>query len=48
VLMHRGRAIAGGAIDEVLAAGPLREAFGVEPVAGGALGFRLGEGGCPP
>jgi iron complex transport system ATP-binding protein len=48
VLMHRGQAIAGGASDEVLAAGPLREAFGVEPVAGGALGFRLDEGGAQP
>ncbi len=40
-LLHGGRLLACGSPDEVLAAGPLRTAYGVEPVPGGALGLRL-------
>jgi ABC-type hemin transport system ATPase subunit len=45
VLMHRGRILAAGAPDAVLAAQPLAIAFRVAPVPGGAMGFRLLEGG---
>lgn len=41
VLLHRGRVLISGVVDAVLAAQPLVEAFGVAPVVGGALGFRL-------
>lgn len=43
-LVYGGRLAAVGAPAEVLAAGPLRAAYGVEPVIGGGLGLRLMEG----
>lgn len=46
VLMHRGRLIAEGAPDAVLASPALVAAFGVVPEPGGAMGFRL-SGGAP-
>jgi iron complex transport system ATP-binding protein len=42
-LIHRGRVQAAGAPDAVLAAEPLRAAFAVRPVPGGALGFERAE-----
>ncbi len=40
VLLQNGRVLASGATAAVLASGPLRAAFAVDPVPGGALGFR--------
>jgi hypothetical protein len=46
VLLHEGRVLAQGAPGAVLAAGPLRLAFGVEPEPLAAGAFRLSrEGG---
>jgi iron complex transport system ATP-binding protein len=39
-LLHAGRVAARGAIADVVAAGPVREVYGVELVPGDALGFR--------
>jgi iron complex transport system ATP-binding protein len=44
VLLHQGRTLASGTAGEVLAAAPLRAAFGVEPEAG-AIGYRLAGSG---
>jgi iron complex transport system ATP-binding protein len=41
VLLHRGRVQADGNVDTVLTDEPLRTAFGVRPVPGGALGFEV-------
>ena len=40
-LLHGGRLLACDTPDVVLSVGPLRTAYGVEPVPGGALGLRL-------
>lgn len=40
LLLHQGRTVASGAVAEVLTAEHLLPVFGVEPVAGGAWGFR--------
>ncbi len=41
VLVHDGRVLAAGDPDAVLAAGPLRTAYGVEPVRQDGFGYRL-------
>ncbi len=40
LLLHQGRTVASGPVGEVLTATHLLPVFGVEPVAGGAWGFR--------
>jgi iron complex transport system ATP-binding protein len=42
-LLQGGRLVLVGTPAEVLSAGPLRAAYGVEPVPGGGLGLRLAE-----
>jgi len=48
IMLHRGRVLVSGAVSEVLAPEPLATAFGVRPVAGGALGFHLVQPPVPP
>lgn len=43
-LLHDGRLLALGPPGEVLTAGPLRAAYGVEPLSGGGFAVRLMEG----
>lgn len=40
-LLHHGRVIASGGVDAVIADEPLRQAYGVEAVRGGAMSFKL-------
>ena len=40
LLLHAGKVVAHGPVADVIAAGPVREVYGVELVPGGALGFR--------
>jgi iron complex transport system ATP-binding protein len=44
LLLHQGKVIACGDVAAVIADAPLRKAYGVEAVRGGATGFKLIEG----
>jgi iron complex transport system ATP-binding protein len=44
LLLHQGKAIASGDVAAVISDAPLRKAYGVEAVRGGATGFKLIEG----
>jgi len=47
ILLRHGRVVRSGPVAQVVAAGPIREVFGVELLPGASFGYRLTDGGHP-